>query len=151
MSFLMPLIVMNLVLLVITVLLALADRLLVTYGECRITVRKEDGEERVLTVQGGSYLLTHLTDNNVEVSSSCGGKGSCGYCKVKVLSGGGQILPTEEIFMSRQERQDGMRLACQVKVKTDIELSVPDFLTVVRQMVLNKKFDPNKRWRVTIR
>jgi Na+-transporting NADH:ubiquinone oxidoreductase subunit F len=146
----MPLLVMNAVLLVITVLLAVADRLLVTYGTCRITV-VEGQDRRQFDVHGGGNLLTALTSNEVRVSSSCGGRGSCGYCKVRVAAGGGQILPTEEIYMSRQEKADGMRLACQVKVKGDLEISVPDFLMVVRQMVLGKKFDAKKRWLVTVR
>ena len=100
---------------------------------------------------GGATLLAALTEHGVNVSSSCGGKGSCGYCKVQVASGGGQLLPTEEIYMSRQERAEGMRLACQVKVKGDLEILIPDFLLVVQRMALAKKFDPRKRWKVTIR
>ena len=145
-----PLLIMNGILLVITVLLAAADRLLVTYGKCTITVRK-DKDVREFAVQGGGYLLGALVDNGVEISSSCGGKGTCGYCKCKVKSGGGQMLPTEELFMSRAERLEHMRLACQVKIKNDIEIEIPDYLTVVRQMVLAKKFDPSKRWKVTVK
>ena len=145
----MPLILMNLILLVITILLAIADRLLVTYGRCRITVRQGE-QKQSFDVQGGDNLLTYLIANHVEINSSCGGKGSCGYCKVRVESGGGQILPTEEIFMSRREKQEGMRLACQVKVKNDLEIAIPDYLTIVRQMALNNKFDTKKRWRVVI-
>ena len=52
--------------------------------------------------------------------------------------------------MSRQEKQDNVRLACQVKVKNDLRIFIPDFLAVVKQMVLNKKFDPDKRWRVIV-
>jgi Na+-transporting NADH:ubiquinone oxidoreductase subunit F len=145
----MPLIVMNGLLLVITVLLAVADRLLVTYGKCRIKVTRGD-EEQSFEVQGGGNLLTALTDHGIEISSSCGGKGSCGYCKVRVVEGGGQILPTEEIYMSRQEKGEGMRLACQVKVKNDLVIAVPDFLAIIRQMAINKKFDTKKRWLVKI-
>ncbi len=145
----MPLILMNAILLIITVLLAIADRLLVTYGTCRVTISQgEDKQE--FDVQGGNNLLSYLIDHNIDISSSCGGKGSCGYCKVKVAAGGGQILPTEEIFMSRQEKQEGMRLACQLKVKNDVEISIPDYLTIVRQMAVNNKFDTKKRWRVII-
>ena len=147
----MPLLIMNLILLVITVLLAVADRLLVTYGECRLLVNREGQESEELKVQGGATLLTYLTEKGIDISSSCGGKGSCGYCKCQVIEGGGQILPTEEIYMSRQEKLDNIRLACQVKVKNDIKIFIPDFLTIVRAMVLNKKFDANKRWRVTIK
>ena len=146
---LMPILAMNLILVVITVLIIVADRLLVTYGKCKIKVTQGE-QTREFEVQGGSPLLGLLTENGVSISSSCGGRGTCGYCKVRVLAGGGQILPTEELFMSRQEKAEGMRLACQVKVKNDLEIAIPDFLTVVRSMVVNKKFDPNKRWKVTI-
>ena len=129
--------------------MAVADRLLVSYGECRITVTHED-ETREICVEGGSYLHTTLTDNGIPISSSCGGKATCGYCKVRVLSGGGPMLPTEEIFTSRQERAEGMRLACQVKVKDDIAIAIPDFLTTVRTMVENGTFDSKIRWTVKI-
>jgi Na+-transporting NADH:ubiquinone oxidoreductase subunit F len=146
---LMPILAMNLILLVITVLLIVADRLLVTYGKCRIIVT-EGEKKQEFEVQGGGNLLGALKENQVEISSSCGGRGTCGYCKVRVVSGAGQLLPTEELFMNRQEKAEGMHLACQVKVKNDLEIAIPDFLSVVRAMVLNKKFDPNKRWKVTI-
>ncbi len=144
-----PLIIMNLILLVITILLAIADRLLVTYGECTINLNQED-EKKEIKVQGGNSLLTYLTANKVKISSSCGGKGSCGYCKVKVLSGGGQILPTEEIYMSREEKQSNIRLACQVKVKEDIDIYIPDFIETIMEMVKNKTFKTNRRWSITI-
>jgi len=144
-----PLIIMNVILLVITVILAIADRLLVTYGECKITIHRED-ENKEIVVKGGQMLLTYLTANNIKISSSCGGKASCGYCKVKVLKGGGPILPTEEIFMSREEKLGGIRLACQVKVKEDIDIYIPDFIETIINMVKNKTFKTNRRWRITI-
>jgi Na+-transporting NADH:ubiquinone oxidoreductase subunit F len=144
-----PLLIMNFILLGVTILLAIADRLLVTYGECKIKISKED-EEKEITVQGGNYLLTYLTANKIKINSSCGGKGSCGYCKVRVQSGGGQILPTEEIYMSREEKQKNIRLACQVKVKEDITIYIPDFLETIINMVKNKTFKTDRRWRITI-
>ena len=144
MSF-VPVIIINLLLLLITILLAIADHLLVTYGECKITVHQED-EEKEFIVQGGSYLLSNLTDNKIKITSSCAGKASCGYCKVRLLSEGGAILPTEEIFMSRTEKLSGMRLACQVKVKEDLDIYIPDFLTTVKSIVRNKTYDPKLRW-----
>lgn len=147
---LIPVIVMNAILVSITVLLLVAERFLVTYGTCTISVRK-DSDTREFQVQGGGSLLSALVDSKVEVSSSCGGRGTCGYCKCRVVEGGGELLPTEAIFMSRQERAENMRLACQVKVKRDLTVVIPDFLSVVRQMAQAKKFDPNKRWKVTIR
>lgn len=141
-----PLIIINLILLTITILLAIADKLLVSYGECKIKVR-QDEDVQEFTVQGGNYLLTDLSANNIEVRSSCAGKASCGYCKIRLLDGGGPILPTEEIFMSREEKLAGMRLACQVKVKEDLEIYIPDLLTTVRTIVKNKTYDTKLRWR----
>lgn len=141
--------IMNLVLVVIAILLIIAERFLVTYGECKITV-SQDNEKKEFKVQGGGYLLPILTDNKINISSSCGGKASCGYCKVRVLSGGGQILPTEEGFMSREEKLAGMRLACQVKVKNDLEIYIPDYIEIVKTIVNKRKYDPKLRWRFQI-
>lgn len=149
MSF-MPILIMNLILVVITVLLIIADKLLVSYGTCVISV-DDNGEEKKFEVEGGQNLLSYLIDNGIEISSSCAGKGSCGYCKVQVPEGGGPILPTEEIFMSRSEKARNMRLACQVKVKNDIQIQIPNYLEIVSELVANKKFDAKKRWLVTIK
>jgi NADH:ubiquinone oxidoreductase subunit E/ferredoxin len=132
-------------LLIITILLAIADKLLVTYGQCKITVHQED-ETKEFEVEGGSYLLADLAENKINITSSCAGKATCGYCKVKLLNGGGLILPTEEIFMSREEKHSGTRLACQVKVKDDLEVYIPDFLTTVKTIVQNKTYDTKLRW-----
>lgn len=145
-----PILVMNGLLIMITILLLIADKLLVSYGVCKISVVEGD-DVKEFSVEGGINLLTALNDNGFNVSNSCGGKGSCGYCKVQVPEGGGLILPTEEIWMSRQEKLNYMRLACQVKIKNDIKVEIPDFLTVVHQMVLSKKFDANKKWLVKIK
>jgi NADH:ubiquinone oxidoreductase subunit E/ferredoxin len=142
----MPIAVMVSLLLVITILLALADKLLVSYGRCRISVEKE-GEKREFEVQGGGSLLTALIDNGIPIPASCAGRGSCGYCKVNLRRGGGQMLPTEEIFISKDEARLGARLACQVKVKEDIELFVPDLISTVKTMVKNGTFDTRLKWR----
>ncbi|MGA1869482.1 MAG: 2Fe-2S iron-sulfur cluster-binding protein [bacterium] len=144
-----PIITMNVILVVLTILLAIADKLLVSYGECRIGV-KQGGERKEFIVKGGGTLLSALIENKIQISSSCAGRGTCGYCKVCVIKGGGPMLPTEEIFMSRHEKHENMRLACQVKVKEDLEIVILDYLLIVREMVKNKKFDPKKRWVFTI-
>ena len=141
----MPIIVMNSILFVITVLLAIADKLLVSYGECKITL-EQDEEKKEFKVEGGQFLLSYLIANGIPISASCGGKASCGYCKVQLKKGGGPILPTEEIFMDREEKQNGTRLACQVKVKDDIDIYIPDFITTVKKIVDNELFDPKLRW-----
>jgi Na+-transporting NADH:ubiquinone oxidoreductase subunit F len=145
-----PILAMNAILIVLTILLLIADKFLVSYGDCKITVRKGE-EKQEFIVQGGNSLLSALIENRIDISSSCAGRGPCGYCKVRVEHGGGPILPTEEIFMSRREKKESMRLACQVKIKNDIEIVIPDYLLIVREMVINKKFNPDKKWLVTIK
>jgi len=120
----LTILVMNLILAVIAVLLVLAEKFLVTYGECKITINKE----KVLTVHGGDTLLSYFAQSKIFIPSACGGKATCGYCKVEVLSGAGHILPTEEVFIARKERERGMRLACQVKVKNDVEVLISEDL-----------------------
>ena len=141
--------IMNGVLITLAILLIIAQRFLVTYGKCKITVNQE-GEKKEFVVEGGDYLMGYLTANGVPVSSSCGGKAICGYCKVKVLNGGGPLLPTEEPFMSREARLAGMRLSCQVKVKNDIEVYIPDYLETVRDIVKNKTYDSSRKWRFIV-
>jgi len=111
---------MNAILVVIAILLVVAEKFLVTYGECKITINKE----KILTVNGGDNLLSYFAQNKIFIPSACGGKATCGYCKIEVLSGGGHILPTEEVFIPRKDRLRGARLACQVKVKNDIEVLI---------------------------
>lgn len=121
----LPILLMNGILVVIAILLVIAEKLLVTYGECKITINKE----KILTVEGGNSLLSYFSESKIFIPSACGGKATCGYCKVEVLSGGGHILPTEEVFIPKKDRLRGTRLACQVKVKNDIEVLIsPDLL-----------------------
>jgi len=110
------------ILLVLTVLLMVAEYLLVNYGQCRIDIN----EQEQITVTGGDSLLSALYENKIFIPSACGGQATCGYCKVKVLSGADRILPTELPFMSRAEIRDGVRLACVVKVKQDMAIRIPE-------------------------
>lgn len=114
----------------LSVLLLVAERVLVTYGTCAIRVN--DGSV-VFEQPGGVALLSALYNNKIFIPSACGGKGSCGYCKVTVLSGGGPILPTETPFMSRAEVRSGVRLACQIKIKEDLDLRLPEDLLNVKE------------------
>jgi len=125
----LPILVMNLILVVIAIILVIAERFLVTYGECKITINKE----KILSVQGGDSLLSYFAQNKIFIPSACGGKATCGYCKVEVLSGGGHILPTEEVFVKREDRQKGIRLSCQVKVKNDIEVLISEDLLQAKE------------------
>lgn len=110
-------------------LLTLADRTIGNYGEVSIIIN----EDKEYTVQGGSSLLSTLIDEKIFIPSACGGKGTCGYCKVRVLEGGGPILSTETPFMSDEEIEKGVRLSCQYKVKENIKIEIPEELFNVKE------------------
>lgn len=107
-----------------------AKRLLVQSGKVRIEVN--DDPDNAFEVAGGSTLLTTLASRSVFIPSACGGKGTCGVCKVQVHAGGGALLPTEESHVSPKEARAGTRLACQVKVKGDMQIAVPPEVFSVR-------------------
>lgn len=106
----------------LVILLLVARHYLVASGKVRININNGTKE---LEVDTGTSLLTALNNEGVMLSSACGGKGSCGQCRVQVTSGGGEILPTETVHFSRKEQQDHWRLGCQVKVKDNLEIQVP--------------------------
>ena len=108
--------------LVLVALLLVAKRFLVKTGEVSISVN--DGS-RLIQARTGSTLLQTLGNNDIHLSSACGGKGSCGQCKVQVLSGGGEMLPTEAVHFTRRQMRDHWRLGCQVKVREDMQIAVP--------------------------
>ena len=110
-----------LVTLLLVVILLVAKRYLVHTGKVSIEI---NGERR-LEADSGKSLLSTMADNNVFLPSACGGKGSCGQCKVQVFEGGGDVLPTEAVHFTRKEMKDSWRLGCQVKVKQDMKIGVP--------------------------
>ncbi len=124
-----PLIVMTGILVVISVVLAVARKLLVDYGDCKIVINGE----KTYTVKGGDTLLSYFIANKIFIPSACGGKATCGFCKTKVLTDVGDLLPTEAVFISKEEEAEGVRLACQVKVKKDLEISFPEYLLGTRE------------------
>jgi Na+-transporting NADH:ubiquinone oxidoreductase subunit F len=100
-------------------------------------------DEKTIHVPIGAKLLTGLADNNLFVSSACGGGGTCGQCKVKVHSGGGDILPTELSHITKREAADGDRLACQVTVKQDMKIHVHDEVFGVKKWVTTVRSNHN--------
>ncbi len=110
-------------------LLTVAEKLLVNYGECEIDINAGGS---TLEVEGGQSLLSALTESKVFIPSACGGRGSCGHCKITVVDGGGPILPTETPFMTRAEIKGGVRLACQVKIRENVSVKIPEDLLNVR-------------------
>ena len=111
-------------------LLVIADALFNRYGEVTIDV---NNGARKLKVRGGNSLLISLMTQKIFIPSACGGRATCAYCKVKVKQGGGPVLPMEEPYLSPAERAAGVRLSCQVKVRNDIAIEIPDELFAIRQ------------------
>ena len=116
--------------LLLVILLLVAKHYLVPSGKVKININNGTKE---LEVDSGNTLLNTLHENGVMLSSACGGKGSCGQCKVQVTEGGGQILPTEVPHFSRKEQMDHWRLGCQVKVKDSMSIQVPDSVLSVKE------------------
>lgn len=110
-------------------MLMIAERLLINYGICKLDI---NAGEKPLEVDGGQTLLGSLYANEIFIPSACGGKGSCGHCKITVTSGGGPVLPTETPYLSRKESRSNLRLACQVKIREDIYVRIPTELLNVR-------------------
>ncbi|MBP5210856.1 MAG: NADH:ubiquinone reductase (Na(+)-transporting) subunit F [Bacteroidales bacterium] len=93
-----------------------------------------NGGKKVVQVPMGSSLLNTLAEQKIFLPSACGGKGNCGQCKCQVLEGGGTILPTEVGFFSRKQILDNWRLGCQVKVKDNLKIQVPDSVLSVKKL-----------------
>ncbi|WP_020558054.1 NADH:ubiquinone reductase (Na(+)-transporting) subunit F [Thiofilum flexile] len=113
---------------------------LVASGDVHILVNNE----KDLVVKPGMKLLGALADKGLFVSSACGGGGTCGQCKVKVLEGGGTLLPTEEAHINRREAACGERLACQVAVKQDMKVDVPDEVFGVKKWLCTVRSNENR-------
>jgi len=111
------------VILALVGLLLVARTRLVTSHPVRIVINDDEG--RALTVTSGGTLLETLAGAGIFVPSACGGQGTCGVCKARVLEGGGTLLPTERGLVSRAEAREGVRLTCQVKVRDDMRIAVP--------------------------
>jgi Na+-transporting NADH:ubiquinone oxidoreductase subunit F len=124
MIFLTSLAVFLSVVLTLVGILLLVEARLTVKGDRRIVINGDD--TTAVTTPAGKTLLGALIDNQIYLPSACGGKGTCGTCKCKVLDGGGDILPTELALVSRKERAAQIRLACQVKVKQDMAIRIPD-------------------------
>ena len=123
--------VVSLTVLILVVLIGIAEKKLLPQGDAKILINGDD--EKSPTVKPGSSLLSSLASQNVFIPSACGGGGTCSQCKCQVLSGGGDILPTEVSHFSRAEIKDNYRLACQVKVKGDMEVKIPDEIFSIKK------------------
>lgn len=111
------------IVLVLVALILLARWQLIPAGQVKIDINGD--LEKQLTVDPGGKLLNVLGSEEVFIPSACGGGGTCAQCKVKIKSGGGDILPTETAHITKREAKEGYRLSCQVSVKQDLELELP--------------------------
>ncbi len=114
---------------VLALILTIADRTVGDYGVVTMTINGE----KEYQVDGGNTLLDTLRNESIFIPSACGGKGSCGYCKAQVLSGGGPVLATELPWLTKEEIEDNVRLTCQCKVKENIAVQIPEELFNVRE------------------
>lgn len=123
-------IVFLIVTLILVGMLLFAKAKLTAKGEVKININNGD---RVLATEPGGTLLSALGNQKIFLPSACGGKGSCGMCKCQVQSGAGSILPTETGFFSYKQQHEDWRLACQVKVKEDIGMTIPDSVLGIKK------------------
>ncbi|MBP8947170.1 MAG: NADH:ubiquinone reductase (Na(+)-transporting) subunit F, partial [Bacteroidales bacterium] len=119
----------GIIIILLVIGLLFAKSKLTPKGTVKINI---NGEKEIITEPGNSLLMT-LSNNSIYLPSACGGSGTCGLCKVQVLNGGGSILPTEVGFFNRRQILDKWRLGCQVKVKEDLEIKVPESVLGVKQ------------------
>lgn len=119
----------GIIVLLVVLLLALSSRLS-PGGE--VTINVNEGHKTLATTPGQS-LLGALAENSIFIPSGCGGGGTCGMCKCRVTQGGGDVLATELGFIKKPERREGVRLACQVKVREDMDIVVPEEVLEVKK------------------
>jgi len=127
------------IVLALVVVILVAKAKLVNSGDVQILIN----DEKTITVPAGGKLLQTLAANNVFLASACGGGGSCAQCKCVVDEGGGAILPTEEPHFNRREQGQGWRLSCQVPVKQNMKIHVPEEVFGVKQWQCTVESNPN--------
>jgi len=127
------------IVLVLVVIILMARAQLVSTGNVNIEINGE----KTISVPAGDKLLQTLASNDLFLASACGGGGSCAQCKCQVFDGGGSILPTEESHFTRREAEDGYRLSCQVPVKQDMKIQIPEEVFGVKQWECTVESNPN--------
>ncbi|AGH37924.1 reductase [Bibersteinia trehalosi USDA-ARS-USMARC-188] len=130
-DFIFGIVVFTALVLLLAVIILFAKSKLVDSGD--ITISINDDPEKAITLPAGGKLLGALASQGIFVSSACGGGGSCGQCVVKVKSGGGEILPTELSHITKREAKEGYRLACQVNVKSSMDIELPEEIFGVKK------------------
>ncbi len=129
----------TLIVLALVVIILLAKSQLVNTGDVVINLN----DKKKMTIPAGDKLLNVLSSQKIFVPSACGGGGTCGQCKVKVFEGGGDILPTERSHITKREAKEGERLACQVAVKQDMNVAVPEEVFGVKKWTCKVRSNRN--------
>ncbi|MGR5093677.1 NADH:ubiquinone reductase (Na(+)-transporting) subunit F [Vibrio maritimus] len=142
MDIILGVVMFTLIVLALVLVILFAKSKLVPTGD--ITISVNENPDLAITTQPGGKLLNALAGAGVFVSSACGGGGSCGQCRVKVKSGGGDILPTELDHISKGEAREGERLACQVAMKTDMDIELPEEIFGVKKWECSVISNDNK-------
>ncbi|MBN1409537.1 MAG: 2Fe-2S iron-sulfur cluster binding domain-containing protein [Spirochaetales bacterium] len=114
----------------LALLISIMDKIVNNYGEVKLDI---NGGQKVLTVSGGSTLLSTLAEQKIFIPSACGGKGTCGTCKVTVTTDIGPHAATETPLLTGKEIKENVRLSCQVKVKKDLSIQIPEDLFAIRR------------------
>ena len=128
--------------LLLVVILLVAKKYLSPSGNVNIEINGD----RTISVPQGNSLMSTLTENGIFLPSACGGKSSCGQCKVQVLEGGGEILDSEKPHFTRKEIKDNWRLGCQCKVKGDLKIKVPESVLGVKEYECTVISNKNVWW-----
>jgi len=121
-------IVFLLIIMLLVIMLLFARDKLSPKGDVTLNIN-----DRELVVSPGSNLLSTLSGNGIFLPSACGGGGTCGMCKCQIMEGGGSILPTETGFFNRKEQQDHWRLGCQVKIRENLKIKVPEAVMGIKK------------------
>ncbi|MDA3938315.1 MAG: 2Fe-2S iron-sulfur cluster binding domain-containing protein [Spirochaetia bacterium] len=131
MNFLIAPIVVAVISGILAAAISIVDKIVNNYGEVNISI---NGGKKVLALNGGESLLSSLASQEIFIPSACGGRGSCGACKCQVTSDVGIHLPTEIPYLDKKEMAENIRLSCQVKVKADIDIMIPEDLFNVKKI-----------------
>ncbi|KOO02492.1 NADH:ubiquinone reductase (Na(+)-transporting) subunit F [Vibrio nereis] len=142
MDIILGVVMFTLIVLALVLVILFAKSKLVPTGD--ITISVNDDPSLAIVTQPGGKLLGALAGAGVFVSSACGGGGSCGQCRVKIKSGGGDILPTELDHITKGEAREGERLACQVAMKTDMDIELPEEIFGVKKWECSVISNDNK-------
>ncbi|MCK5164358.1 MAG: 2Fe-2S iron-sulfur cluster binding domain-containing protein, partial [Desulfobacula sp.] len=132
MLYLISILVFSGVILILVTVLLFVESKVTTKGEFKITINGNEDES--LKISGNPTLLSALSQKEIFLPSACGGSGSCGMCKCEVIKGGGSILPTELAHLSRKDKLAGKRLSCQLKVKDNLQIKIPESIFGIKKV-----------------